>query len=367
MVNMIKDIKDINRLSKEYNIPFEDTLFISLNTTGVNADFPYKRLRFKLDLIENGGEFFFGLPVRPGDAPFSYKPTINEHKGVLHLDSLLIGDVSEAFNDTCDSTYPRRDGSVLNFNSKSKSTCSGCSFCTTSGQTPKDRTNSLSESQSRNLLNEFRDMYNKPDLSHLVQVALVTGCFGSEEKVVNHLCNVREILKDYNYNGEIFYFGSEITSKESFDILKEKAEPFAFCLSVECFTRRHTLLRDIKSRISLDNILQILHNSQERGFQTNFSYIVGIDSLEEIKNNFPELLQVINRFPIINVFQPHYNPDQSNLRIEEAKKIEYYLDARKYFDSLFKETNLRPRTWENYRPLWYTTFADEELTGARLP
>lgn len=367
MVNMIKDMDHARRLSREHNLPLEDILFISLNTTGLNAEFPYKRLRFKLALAEAGKEFFFGLPVRPGDSPFSYKPIINEHEGALYLDDFLVGSINEAFDDTCDTTYPRRNGSVLNLNSKTKSTCSGCAFCTTSGQTPKDRANFLSESQLRNVFDEFKGRYNKPDLSHLVQVALVTGCFGSEKRLIDHLCNVRGILRDYNYNGELFYFGSEITSEESFDILKEKADPFAFCLSVECFTRRDILLKDIKSNISLKKVLQILHNSQEREFQTNFSYIVGLDSLEEIKNNLPELLQVTNRFPIINVFQPHYNPDQSGLRIEDARKIEYYLNIRKYFEELFKGTGLRPRTWENYRPLWYTTFADEELAGIRMP
>lgn len=367
MVDMIKNIEHIKKLSMKHNLPLEDVLFISLNTTGLNADFPYKRLRFKLNLAETGEDFFFGLPVRPGDSPFSYKPIVNEHEGALYLDDFLVGNISEAFDDTCDTTYTRRGGTVLNLNSMMKSVCSGCSFCTTNGQTPMDIANFLSESQLRGLFDEFRDRYNKPDLSHLIQVALVTGCFRSEKRLVDHLCNIRRILRDYNFNGELFYFGSEITSEESFDILREKTEPFAFCLSLECFTRRDALLRDIKSRISFKSILQILNSSQETGFQTNFSYIIGLDSSEEIKNNFPRLLQATNRFPIINVFQPHYNPDQSGLRMEEARKIEYYLNIREYLEGLYKGTSLRPRTWENYRPLWYTTFANEELNGIRLP
>lgn len=364
---MIKHIDDIKKLSMDHNIPFEDVLFISLNATGLNADFPYKRLRFRLSPAESDGDFFFGLPVRPGDSPFSYKHVVNKHEGALYLDDRLVGYIHEAFDDTCDSTYPRRGGTVLNLNSMIKSSCSGCSFCTTVGQTPNDRANFLSESQLRSLFDNFRDRYDKPDLSHIVQVALVTGCFRNERRLVAHLRDVRRILRDYNFNGEIFYFGSEIVSDESFDILKEEAKPFAFCLSVECFTRRNTLLRDTKSRMLFDDLLQVLNRSKMRGFQTNFSYILGLDSIEEIRSRFPQLIQLTNRFPIINVFQPHYNPDQSNLRIEDSRKIEYYLSARKYFEGLYKGTNLRPRTWENYRPLWYTTFANEKLNGMRLP
>jgi hypothetical protein len=225
----------------------------------------------------------------------------------------------------------------------------------------------MGEEQLRNLFDEFCTTTKKTDLSDLLQVAVVTGCLGAEDRVVEHLLTVRRVLKGYHYHGELFYFGSEIMSETAFDRLKENASPMAICLSVECFTRRDKLLRQTKSRITLEEAGRIMEMSRQHGFQTNFSYIVGIDSINDMKSFMPRLIEHINRFPIINVFQPHNRPDQTPLRHPNAGRIEYYLDSRKYIESLFERRTERPRPWENYRSLWYTSFVDSILTGIRTP
>ena len=46
---------------------------------------------------------------------------------------------------------------------------------------------------------------------------------------------------------------------------------------------------------------------------------------------------------------------------EEAKSLEFYVQARIEIENIFKESDRRPRRWENYRPLWYREFANELL------
>lgn len=40
------------------------------------------------------------------------------------------------------------------------------------------------------------------------------------------------------------------------------------------------------------------------GIRTNFSYIVGLESLGTIEKGFSEFLPYVNSFPIVNVFRP---------------------------------------------------------------
>lgn len=53
--------------------------------------------------------------------------------------------------------------------------------------------------------------------------------------------------------------------------------------------------------------------------------------------------------------------DQAKILDNQASRLEYYLKSRQEIEKIFKEKNYRPKRWENYRPLWYKYFADEEL------
>lgn len=101
------------------------------------------------------------------------------------------------------------------------------------------------------------------------------------------------------------------------------------------------------------------------GIRTNFSYIVGLESLGTLEKGFSEFLPSVNSFPIVNVFQAHRG--QEILRHKEANNIEYYIKARRIIENVFKHTSFRPRPWENYRGLWYLKFGEEYLDDIRTP
>jgi len=83
-------------------------------------------------------------------------------------------------------------------------------------------------------------------LSSLTQIAVVTGCYNSNSELSSFLILLREILNQYQFQGEIFYLGSQITNKETLKKL-ESIRPFCYCVSLECFENRNTLLRDKKA------------------------------------------------------------------------------------------------------------------------
>jgi len=87
----------------------------------------------------------------------------------------------------------------------------------------------------------------------------------------------------------------------------KKIKPLGICFSLECFDNknREYFLRDVKRDLDLDTIKERLIFANDLGIRTNFSYIIGLESLETIKKGFCEFLPYTNSFPIVNAFQAH--------------------------------------------------------------
>jgi hypothetical protein len=202
------------------------------------------------------------------------------------------------------------------------------------------------------------------DLSHIDNIGVVTGCFEDEYDALNHMIMLRKTLEDYGFQGELKYLGSQITSPEALDAL-EKIKPFGMYLTVECFDRREQLMKPSKAQVDLEQGRGVLEMARQRGMETTFLYILGLDPLEKIKQEFPKYIPYLTRHPIVNLMQ-NYAPRHENLRDPEARNLDYYIKARLELEKIFVPTELRPRLWENYRAPWSTTYAGEKLNGHRI-
>lgn len=355
---MIKQLKDLFSLSQKFDIATEDILFIDINVSGVNVDIDADRVRFYVKLLFGQKErFFCALQVR-NDSRYRIK------NGILFFESECIGIVNNFEIDFCDTYYMRRNGTVLNINPKSRINCQGCKFCYTSHQ--KFR-NIVDLTVKDNLNNFFKDWiahYHTNDLSSLYQIAIVSGCFPSEESVVDFLLELNEKTSRLNFRGEIFYLGSQVQSSAALEKLTALPN-FAYCITLECFKSRENFLKKSKSNFSVDQIKETMLKSVELGFRTNFTYIVGLEDLEILSVGFREFLEYTNSFPVINIFQEHEY--QLGLHNEEASSIDFYLKARKIIEEIYIHTSMRPNSWEVCRSLWHTTFANESLNEVYLP
>lgn len=377
---MLEDYATVSALSKKYGIPQEDILLIAINACGIESDMPYKRIRFKFELNSKPGELvYLGVPVlNNSDTPFN----LNYAKGHILFHNKEIGKIFDAENDTCDASYFRRNDTVLTLNSNSRSSCTGCAFCATHRQDatdkiPLDTEEKLSKyiddlfldpkkfGSTRPHFHKSTDSVKNLDFSNLYQVAVVTGCFGSEEEAIDHLKMVNKYFSNRGFNGEFLYIGSEITSEDGLKSLRDEIKNFFLCLSLECFTRREKLLKNIKAKLTLDRAKEVLEISKKLGILCSFTYIIGLDPLEDMVKGLNSFISLINRFPVFQVFQPHWE-EHKTLRTPEAEYIDYYLKARKEIESMFIPTNLRPKPWQNYRPLWYFSFADEPINDIRI-
>jgi len=361
------DINVIARLAEKYGVPLEDVLFIALNTNGVNFECDYSRMRMAFRLADNvlfdyakqrdELDYYFALPIN-SNSPFSI---INN---ILLLQNVVIGQAISPTEDICDSHYPRRKGTSLNINPNSRTSCYGCQFCYTAYQVPHDRKKLKTDSDLRDFFEDWMAEYGLTNLSNLIQISVVTGCYENSDELCQFLRALKSVLTEYQFNGRIFYLGSQITTKEQLIGLAE-IQPFGICFSMETFERRD-LLRKNKRAVSLQDICGLMDLARELGYEANFSYIVGMESLLIMKYHFGHFKNHVNKFPTINTLQMH-KYHQAILMAPGAHRLEYYLNARQFLEQLFADTSMRPLVWEDYRSLWFLTFNKEPLHGIRIP
>lgn len=362
------NIDKLTNIANNNDIPVEDALFMAINFSGVHMDVSYNRMRTAFHLDEKNPAFslanerddlnyYLALPINH-QSPFSIS------KDKMYFAGMPIGDSIGATEDFCDSHYPRRLGTSLNINPNSRTSCRGCDFCYTAYQIPLDKKKMRTCEDLVKFFDEWIHQENKKDLSHLIQVSIVTGCYDSEESLVDFIILLSEVLKGYGFKGRIFYLGSMLTSIAQMERLNA-LNSFGYCMSVECFAHRDVLAPS-KRKFTLADIKRTLSNAKKYGFEVNYTYVLGLEPLETMKRHMTELLEVTNKFPTVNILQLHQQHDKSLLD-PSFDGIQSLIQARKIIESIYQETSMRPLVWEDYRTLWYLKFAKEDLTGIRFP
>lgn len=347
-------------LSKPYNMADEDALLIALNRYGIVASIPDKRIRFKLKLNTNDEAFYFAVCVNTYPSPFTI-----DSVGNLYLSNEKIGYIFDLEEDTCDSTYFRRNRTELTLNSNMRSQCKGCTFCGTYSMDPEDLADLNNEKGLSAYVESFMAANQMKDLSDLVRVTICTGCFGNEARLVKHIVMVNEVFQRYGFTKRIRYIGSQLRSEEAMTEIKKSVPHFSLSLTVECFSRRQDIMRKEKAELDLPKIIDILNRSKQHGFSTNYLYIVGLDPLDVMEEGVRTLSKHINRFPLFQILQ-NFVPEQENQRTSEAKDMKYYFEARKRIELILGNELFKPRSWENYRSLFYLQFNNERHEGIRI-
>lgn len=360
MNSPIITIDKINELSSKYHVPILDTLLIALNRFGIRMNKEDKRIRFRLKMLGSEEVYYLAVCVNTFESPFSI-----DKKQRLLLNGQMVGQIVDIEKDTCDATYFRRSKTELTLNSNMRSMCHGCSFCGTYNLDPDDRVDMSDENKVATFLSRFLEENNMDSLESLLRVTVCTGCFKDERSLVEHLVMVNNVFREFGFNKRIRYIGSQIRTDEAMDYLHSVLPYFSLSLTVECFSNREQRMRKEKTSLDMQGIKKILEKSKNRGFSTNYLYIVGLDNLEIMKNGIAELAPYISRMPIYQIMQ-NYVEAHEKQRVDAAKNIEYYLDARKIIENQYRNTDLKPRSWENYRSLFYSTYQEQPYNCIRI-
>lgn len=354
---MLETRAHAERLATRWGIDADDIVLIALNACGLDADIGVSRLRFRLRLNSRpDDQLYMILSLGRRRSPFR----LVDEKVLLAGEQVAVIDVAEA--DDAVLGYWRNEGRVLTLNSNARSACTGCVFCPNTLEEANDPRLALDDLNA--YFSTLVDDHTGGGLSSVEKVTVCTGCFRFEQLALTHLRQVREAMTTHHCGGEIHFLSSVLTTPEG---LAEAATigPFHLTLTAEAFTKRDLILKESKAALTPTDMVRMLGDAIDAGLRTDFTYIIGLDPIDVAARHLTEFVEVTTTFPRFQVYQSH-TPMMDMFLADGARDIEFYLAARRCIEELFGPTGLRPQPWENYRPLWYFSFADEPLTGTRI-
>jgi hypothetical protein len=352
-------LRDIEREALAHDVPIEDALLIAVNLFGISSEHRDRhRARVMLRLVRSPGHAWQVIvPLNRPASPFRL------HGSDLVVDGRVVAHVEGIDADEAVGGYFRDGGRAVTLNPNARSRCTGCAFCPNTLEAAADPR--LAEDRGLDqLLAALAAQHPRRDLSELGEVTVSTGCFERENLAVAHLLALRGALTRAHVDARVGFLTSVLRSDEAFATLAATVAPFVLRLTSECFTRREMLLKSTKADLRREEMPGLLARARAHGLDTSYTYIVGLDPLPDLARGIERMGDHVTAFPNFQVFQAH-NVLMAGLRIAGAQALGYYLTARSVIERAMAPTGLRPLAWECYRPLWYFTFAGEDLLGVR--
>ncbi|MFJ4774600.1 radical SAM protein [Streptomyces uncialis] len=354
---MLESVRQLEQVARTWRVNTEDVLLIALNASGARSPLTKPRMRFRLRLDSRPADpLFLILSLGRRDSPFE----LDEHE--LRLGGVKVGEVDGIEDDDAVLGYWRNGTKMLTLNSNARSQCTGCVFCPNTledASDPRVRPLDLSGYLAAVAANSGMD-----DLSAVDTVTVCTGCFLYEDLAVEHLTAVRSAMRGNGCAGTLHFLSSVLTSERGLDAAAGLG-PFHLTMTAECFTERRQILKESKAKLTPAEMVTALDRAERRGLTTDFTYIVGLDPLEDAIENLKRFVPVTTAFPRFQTYQAH-NPFMDVYRTPGSETIEWHLSMRRCLEELFEDGGLRPQWWQNYRSPWCFTFAGEELTGAKV-
>ncbi|MCX4461164.1 hypothetical protein OG585_47170 (plasmid) [Streptomyces sp. NBC_01340] len=352
-------LRDLEASAQQYGVPLEDALLIAVNLFGITSEHQERhRARVNLRLVRQPAvPWQVIVPLNQPASPFRLR-----HDELL-LNGKLIAHVERIDADEAVGGYFRNNGRAATLNPNARSRCVGCAFCPNTLEAAADPR--LAEERGLDeLLLALAEQHPRGDLTELTEVTVSTGCFEREEAALSHLTALRSALSRAGVQATIGFLTSVLRTDTAFDILAKQVAPFVLRLTAECFTRRPVMLKDTKASLLPEEMPDLLARARSCGLETSYTYIVGLDPLPDLVGGIQAMAEVCTRFPNFQVFQAH-TPMMAGLRTAGAETLGYYLSARQAIETVMAPTGLRPVGWECYRPLWYFTYAGQELLDGR--
>ncbi|MDT0318554.1 radical SAM protein [Streptomyces millisiae] len=354
---MLESVGHLQQVAAQWRFNPEDVLLIALNACGARSPLAKPRMRFRLRLDSRPDEpLFLILALGRADSPFE----LDENE--LRLAGEKVGEIEGIEDDDAVLGYWRRGRRMLTLNSNARSQCTGCVFCPNTledASDPKIRALDLA-----GYLGTLAANSGMTDLTGVETVTVCTGCFLREDLALEHLAEVRSAMGANGCTGTLHFLSSVLTTEEGLDAAA-RLGPFHLTLTAECFTGRPQILKESKAKLSPEAMVAVLGEAKERGITTDFTYIVGLDPIEEAIEHLKRFVPVTTTFPRFQTYQAH-NAFMDIYRTPGSETIEWHLTMRRSLEGLFEDTGLRPAWWQNYRSPWCFTFAGEDLTGERV-
>lgn len=351
-------VEQLSALSEQFGVPFMDVMLIAANAEGARPLRDYPRARMQLKPTDSDEVWQIILPFDNEHSRFEVAG------GALKFEGEPVADVVALENDDVVLTYLRAGGNSITLNTHSRSRCTGCMFCPNVIEDASDDT-LTSEGQLAELLEWLQADNGWPDLSHAEVITVCSGCFHYPAMAIEHMSSLRRAAERFGFQGRLHLLSSVLRDRDDLARLREECGPFHLTLTLECFERRQLLLKDTKASLTLERSAEIMDDCRDLDILADFTYVAGLDSFDTAVKGVSFLAPHVGTFPRIQVYQAH-NDYMRRARHRDAEDLSYFLRLRGELETVFEPTGLAPRSWENYRPLWYSRFADRPVAGPRV-
>lgn len=348
----------VGQLADSHGIPLLDTIMIAANSYGVRPVIEYPRVRMQIRPLDSGEVWQIILPLDNEQSPFELAG------GHLLLSGTPVAELVGSENDDVVLTYLRAGGTSITLNTYSRSNCTGCLFCPNVIEDASDATLNGAD-ELAGVLEWLLADNDWQDLSHAQVITVCSGCFNNPGAAIAHMGALRQAASRYAFTGRLHLLSSVLREYDDLKRLRDACGAMHLTLTLECFERRSLLLKDSKASLTLERACQILDDCRRLGILADFTYVAGLDSYDCAIRGLSTLAGHVSTFPRIQVYQAH-NDYMRSARNPEAANLSYYLRLRKELESVFAPLGLVPRSWENYRPLWYSRFAHGPVAGPRV-
>jgi hypothetical protein len=220
---------------------------------------------------------------------------------------------------------------ILNTNFNPR--CNGCEFCSR-GYDGYDSRNYPSISIDQGFLMLHEAKINFFDLS---EIAIVTGIFPSESKLVKHIVDMIKMAAEKGFSGDIFYLGCQLVTQSDIkmimEIIKRYGCRFRYAYTVELFSKTCNLNKS-KNK-SINQVLDELFIIRDSGvINLQFTYMPGLENLEEFIRVAPKFAGLAS--PHMSIFRPA-NKSQSKLKARDFinDPVSYLCEMRSIVENLW--------------------------------
>ena len=170
------------------------------------------------------------------------------------------------------------------------------------------------------------------NLEGLQQISVVTGCFGEETALLNHVLKLLEAAYQKGFSGDLYLASHELRSEEAIKTLQAFVKGrFYYAFTVESFTQRKALMPSAKD-VDYQSVLQRIRAITGRAY---YNYILGLDDYEVFQQRVEQLADIA--IPYVSVFSV-YTPAQQRLYAPGAAQLDYYFKAYHYLQKKFGKT-----------------------------
>jgi hypothetical protein len=191
-------------------------------------------------------------------------------------------------------------------------------------------------------------------LADLDEVTVSAAHYESESAALADLATLRSAMSQLDMTARIGLLSSMVQSEDAMARLEESVAPF-------------TLFLDADDRNEADNnpaqLADVLAAARTAGHETSFTYTVGHDPLDVMREQLLPLAQYTTVWPSLFILQTPTPREDAEHIAEPEDRLDFFLQARTMLERIFAPTDLVPEPWRCYRGLWYREYAGGPLAG----